>query len=68
MPTVYNFRRFEPTLGETVWPPAKRTAEQIKELKGDVLWESAEYVEEKDLGPDGSYVPPIDIAAKRDGT
>jgi hypothetical protein len=57
MVTVYNYWWYDRERDESIIPAAKRTLERIKEIGGDPIPDTAEWVDEADLDEEGRYNP-----------
>jgi hypothetical protein len=58
MPTVHNFVIWDHFAGRNVRSAYKCTLERIKQIGGETIPDTAEEIEESDLGGDGVYIPP----------
>jgi hypothetical protein len=52
---VYNYTVFDQ--GKLIRLPSKRTADKIAQIGGQVIWETAQSVDESELREDGRYLP-----------
>jgi hypothetical protein len=52
---VYNYTVFDQ--GKLIRLPSKRTADKIAQIGGQVIWETAQSVDEGELREDGRYLP-----------
>jgi hypothetical protein len=52
---VYNYTVFDQ--GKLIRLPSKRTADKIAQIGGQVIWETAQSVDESELRDDGRYLP-----------
>jgi hypothetical protein len=52
---VYDYTVFDQ--GKLIRLPSKRTADKIAQIGGQVIWETAQVVDEHDLREDGRYLP-----------
>ena len=52
---VYSYTIFDQ--GKLIRLPSKRTADKIAQIGGQVMWETAQVVDVRDLREDGRYLP-----------
>jgi hypothetical protein len=52
---VYSYTIFDQ--GKLIRLPSKRTADKIAQIGGQVIWETAQAVDKRDLREDGRYLP-----------
>jgi hypothetical protein len=57
---VHHFKVWNINMGDWQIPLSKRTAESIDELKGQIIWDTAEEVEFAELDDQGRYFPARD--------